>query len=1770
MKNNIKSKEEKRKEIIIIAFSISILLLIIVPSIVKAWATTEPSLIGEQSGWDIFQDIIIPPAPKPEYKFDVEVMGNQEITSYTPLEKNVAKDPGGTQLYCIEKNGEMFEDPSENYHILDAIKYGYVRELGGTNPKYWGTSCPMHHHAELNLGKVTYPWFINAAELDFMNSSDIDLAYILTSPDVGVWSAAKQEAVWARFENESGNNLRDQGTQYAKYFEKTQKVKANFEPDIQIKGSDEEAEVVADYKDSTLTIGPFDLTYINENLDAGSNKAAFSGISAMYFWGINSEGKVVDYNVPIKSYIDSSGVNYKLSKDTYYQPLYEEGFVDHGEQVYPKGDGKFYVVIDNPNKGKLNTDTTFIRELMFVMEFQYMGVTGAKASSIDTYKYTISEASHTYRWCHDECNHNEENYYCNPHHDCIFFSKLEEQSLQNYISFHYGERKVWMATVYGTKNINISMDLGGNVWVDAVSGKESLADGVNNTKDVDYPIANVRVTLWAKPEKSTSKTIDSNDEYVTATYTNEYGNYLFENLNSLRKYYVTFEYDGQQYLPTDYLKVAQGQKYKSVDDMVKSGQYNTEGWKITSKAIESGTEREEYNNRFGEIGSAPVNYKAYDILNGTGLINGYNEAYNKYELMGFVLNENGEYYRDSSLALIDSFYTIENGEIKETTKQTKGLISEAIEKYMENVSAECYIESIEKQQEEFEAYVASMRNNSQGRLIDERKVEHYRKNFQSMLAAAKNQISQDMLNSVLEYKAVPNDKDDLLEVYKIVEENWGGDKEELWKKLQFIQDIKILAYTQHSEKQADIYPVYDKFYINTIKDSSGKEVKYDTIEERFEAYYALGKTKENKIVKEGAQIKYDAIYPGQLQVNLGLWRRQEADLALRKDIAYAATRINGKTEVYKYDKRNQEGKDYWEIQLRMRDYNNYYSSSYTRELYPSDYTYHSDVTNKAGKDLELYVTYKITIRNSSNSILSQITEVVDYYDKDYTYIDDLSWVMYKQNSNDDNTEISLSEEDYRNTMHQLSFQGNLKNNAKDIDASYNNGNGSSRYGQVSESDMEEEFNSIYIKGLDGKKLASGEEAYIYLTFRVNENSEGVILDDGTHGNDSTLKQNYVEINGYTTYYRDGTQLPNNQTMSSEDVAGLIDMDSNPGNLCLNDLQGERYEKNFEDDTDRAKSIKVTLDNGAIRKVNGTVWEDERTQTVSDSRIGDGVRQDKEIGVKGVKVQLVEKLEAGGEYVWQETRSGSGVGKRRNLKSGQWEDYTYNTQNKDGYYEFVESITGNYIIRFEYGDTTQTVQTSSNGGSNIVSYNGQDFKSTVYQKDVKNNKELAGYKEEYYNIQASDAFGANLSDAKDLWEDAKRNINWEEVILSGRKQTNEYSTNNVTNHKAEVLASPYDAPKDGNLIQELIDNTKMVAETGIIVLEGEYNRQKTDGDNGASNGSGIYLYDNDKNGNYTINNVDFGLTERPKAQLELGKKVTNVKVTLANGNTLFDAIKGSKDLTWTPKNSPYGIEKSKKNGIYDTYYTKNKHRYSYRNEITDLINNKIFDSSHNNGLINITMDDELMHGATIRVTYELTVANVGEVDYNEEEFYYKGAGANTKVTTAANVVLDYVANNLQFRQTDNNNWSVVKAADVLSDSGEGVNNRLANSVNKHNTIIKTESLSKLLTPGESTSAGLILTQLVTAENNADDRTYNNIAEITTISNSVGRRMAFSVQGNQDPTEEVPLEVDSAKSEEIVILPPFGIGDIVVYVAIAMGVLVILTTGIIFIKKKVLKK
>lgn len=128
-------------------------------------------------------------------------------------------------------------------------------------------------------------------------------------------------------------------------------------------------------------------------------------------------------------------------------------------------------------------------------------------------------------------------------------------------------------------------------------------------------------------------------------------------------------------------------------------------------------------------------------------------------------------------------------------------------------------------------------------------------------------------------------------------------------------------------------------------------------------------------------------------------------------------------------------------------------------------------------------------------------------------------------------------------------------------------------------------------------------------------------------------------------------------------------------------------------------------------------------------------------------------------------------------------------------------------------------------------------------------------------------------------------------------------------------------------------------------------------------------------------------------------------------------------------------------------------------MTDIRNNANNNADLQFGFAQLSMDEELMHGATIKISYKITVTNIGEVDYKENSFYYTGnvANKNTIVKTEANELVDYVANNLQFYAVDNPAWEVIdKNTLVANDARETlVHNSLKDATNKYNTVITTK-------------------------------------------------------------------------------------------------------------------
>ena len=1745
-----------------------------------------------------------------------DIMVVEEHREGASLYRPIAQD-SNLELYCVEPGAPLSAAHPTREELIERYE-GKTRSANcgcpsipsaRSKPYY---KCVGEHYTE-NSTTVYGKYVGNLYHLAYAASFYPEGAQTLNWDD-NQWSGGKQQAIWIL----EGLNKRDdpnrgtyrtegeliveEATAYREFYQKIMEKDENGKTGMKPKDTTNLDEIKLDTDDTNDThiLGPFTVDYVKGRYliegPYGDYKMAFGGISDMYL--VDEDGRRIEitnfirpeqttsYAAPnfFSIYDSKAGVNNPNCVDYY----------DNGRN-YPDPNEPFYVEFkytgELSTSYKLHIDFEHMKStaLFCVRNGEYYYVTASHSHSPHTHK-----TEHGSRNCHD-CTATLHVVRGGSQQDLVYVVDTSRTIVSESI-----EIPIDAGTL-----LSKTMKLGGYVFEDTPQSKEAEVNGIMDEGDKIIPGAkvtlyeidangNYKLATLAKLKdedvNATDDEINDPDDYkrrINPTLSDENGYYEFRGLDTEKHYFVVFSYNGQTYMPTEYLSY-NGNDYNSVKDMVNANQYDSSAtisnaWRQTSKVLEVASERENFDKRFEEIRSYPENYKSTNSLK-LSLVtnnNGYNTTFSVYDLMGFNLTANGTYEKVFE-PLIDTYYYIDqsSGAIMIGDKINEGLITTRIREFIE-----------------------------------------------------KN-------------RKYPTDEEMKSQIYQnIVNELSGsvkGGSDEVWRMIQFIEDCKINAYTINNMNNAssyDLYPVYEQF---TTYVASGN--KYPNNSYSNGTHDANASTYEDHTIRKNTTyITFKNIYQGQLFVNCGLWRRQETDMALRKDVYKATLKINDKTVIYNYDKRNanngdnegtnnadgnQDNQTYWDINVRMSDYSYYYDMNYNREIYETDYLYNTSNgfgVGHPGEPLEIYITYKVTVRNQSMSVLSQIKEVVDYYDKDYTYRKDLSWVTFDNNT--------VTDDEFYNAM--VAENVTSIGSYKDVNSS-----DSSKYGESTKSDIVgNQYNAVYVNGLQDKKLASGESAYIYLTFQVNKEDERVILDGGKYATSDTPKENLAEINGYSTYYKEGTTLPNYGSKGANDIAGLIDRDSTPGNLVSNDLEGDKYEQNFEDDTDRAPSLRVIIDEEAVRKANGTVWEDQRTVVDGDAVIGNGIRED-ETGVSGVTVQLVEKRSDGSEYVWYETTSNN-EGK-----------YGFDKEHLgDNYIGF---IPGDYVIRFKYGDTKETAlttQTAVEQGQNIVSYNGQDFKSTTYQTGLDENGNASGLTQNAntdisgkyhgytntetqnesgtygYDIYVADSNNTNYSDAKDLYT----TTNWQGNVyklsgvgtnnnfdkdsgytIQGRQAVIDYSSSNVTNHTAEVLASPYTRPSYNGteytddemkqLYKDLIQKTQMTAETGVIVVEFEYDRQQTDGlkseQNNSENSSKDYVGDNAYNSKYTLNNIDFGLTERPKAQLEIDKSVANVKVTLANGSILFDINEAANNALWQD-HKEYSIDEEKKTssennsnvnkggkeyynadediiGMYEEYYGENdKHRYSFRtvrNGVNDIVANT------DKGLIQLTMDEELMHGATIQITYTVKITNVGEVDYVDDstkDFYYRGDKTGTTIsTTTANQVVDYVQNNLQFNENNEANggsnkkdgWKLI-TVDNLTNDGL-VNSKLSEQLKQFNTITQTESFgSDNLQPGQETSRTIILSQLITPENTDDDLTYGNMVEIVKTSNTVGRRMAYSVVGNQNPSLADASEVDSNVAERIVILPPFG--EVRIYYILGVVVAAMLIGGIILIRRKVLK-
>lgn len=404
-----------------------------------------------------------------------------------------------------------------------------------------------------------------------------------------------------------------------------------------------------------------------------------------------------------------------------------------------------------------------------------------------------------------------------------------------------------------------------------------------------------------------------------------------------------------------------------------------------------------------------------------------------------------------------------------------------------------------------------------------------------------------------------------------------------------------------------------------------------------------------------------------------------------------------------------------------------------------------------------------------------------------------------------------------------------------------------------------------------------------------------------------------------------------------------------------------------------------------------------------------------------------------------------------------------TTDENGNFEIVGYIPGNYELTYTWGNET---------------YKVQYYKGTIYDESRDQSDKF------WYKTDVN----TRKTDALDSWKTREKIDNEMEKL---KYNTLENEINKAYNGEGSTY----------------ITITKMNSSTPTMSFSVEYETTVTDG-----------TTDQVK---FTVENVDFGIVERPKQQLEFSKRVSGYKITLANGQVLVDA-----EVT----------EDGKLKGTYD--------HTTYNGPLSNY-----------NGLIRTEMDNEMIEGATLEITYTMKVTNVSELDYVSKNYYHYGnKDKSDLVRVSVTELLDYVDGRLavldgNWNETNKEHLSEVNASQ--KDNSEITRNYI------------TDKLSKELAPTEFNTVTLHTSKLLTS---TDDNTFNNKSEIVEVTktNTVNSGTPVKVVWNEDK-----FNFQIADAENVVIVPSTGEDRaFVIPTIIGISSLLVLGIGVFAIKKFVI--
>ncbi|MFQ8785670.1 MAG: SdrD B-like domain-containing protein [Clostridia bacterium] len=842
-------------------------------------------------------------------------------------------------------------------------------------------------------------------------------------------------------------------------------------------------------------------------------------------------------------------------------------------------------------------------------------------------------------------------------------------------------------------------------------------------------------------------------------------------------------------------------------------------------------------------------------------------------------------------------------------------------------------------------------------------------------------------------------------------------------------------------------------------------------------------------------------------INLGLYSREQVDVAVDSDVARFVLNVNGYQHTYKYATLvNPDTQEEMDVKLKALK-----GKYYERQLHESTISY--SATPEGVPNLYADITYKIYLQNKSNTLTAKIKELTLNYDED------LKIISYGYEGSNVNTEVSESA----------------------ITAT-KNGTGAVQLKEA----------TIDLEKLEDRKISAGKREVLEVTFRTDANTIAKILNNPTG-----IKFDFMaEVKTYSTY-------ANNEENAFNRAEGIyayasIDKNSAARNAQVQiDTDDSFVTDTFENDTTIAPTFK--LSKGTQTELSGIVYEDSPKESTSIKidgndiyeRVGDGIYNNENV-MANVLVELLSVPMENSQYDSDTARTGENERQEYDVAKLYQENKTTQGEsskvlartytNEKGEYKFEGLTAGNYVIKYTYGKNMKDVDENGQEKETIRSA------TAIYTSDGKTKlKEI-----EAREYKSTVITSGEISNAMNI-TDGKAHLNGDYSWFLKSPETRYSDAVDDVEYRANL-------EKEAKINYEILKGTKtyvyenMEAYTPYFKLGVEEFNDQQSGATLETQEDGTLNYV------FTIDNVDFGLIERPIVDLQVDKVITGLKVSLGNGQVLINGDPSKESLPYV------------RTGLDD--------------------------------FVPIEMDTELLQNATIEEEYTIKITNNSELDYSiypiwgtdntqkvalRRNYYYygtqEGLTTDEAVTTRIDVLGDYIGSELTADESTMPEWNKRAIEELTSYNGtnlfttENDGKKEKTLRDGKYTIYTTNTFNnpneEIVTIGQTKSIAYKVSRLLAV--NTDTMKYTNDVEILQYSGysqnkdrteNTYNRVKDTTPGNLVPGGAMEDDEDSVRTT---ITPPTGtIISRWLYVTTVAAGLILVGATIIFIRKRVLVK